>query len=494
MIKPVPQPPVEVLKAIYSRCRRDSRIAFGSRRGGAEGPRYLTNIAVGDLDSMLPPILEHEVDETQYVMLNTLHPSHAVQPFKGKASYFKAANASVEEINALYLDLDVGRAEGAASIPAPIALGLVLMEVQEGRVPLPSLAALSGRGAYVVWLLREDDPTSPHPPRATRETVSHWKAVELELHARLSHVLSDHSATAVARWLKRPGTIDTLKVDGKEIKSGREVIYLTFGYDLARVPVYSLPQLTELLNVHFAPSPPVPALPPRLDPPPDSTPRRRHGGGRRRVKVGKGAEPYGLRVREIEAINTYRRGMKPGTRRLTLFHYFRALEAWHRINAPGSDGRAVYVRAKEQAARLNDSFDPPLPQQEFLISIKHRRVGLQRSRTRNVTVARDLKVTVAEVEALSLKSIVPAEVAEDRRERELEARVERDMSVNGVRNEIDQLLRAGVGDSEIAARCSTSRQRVRARRLSLQKQGQLQRETAAELFAAPARADREEPS
>ena len=37
-----------------------------------------------------------------------------------------------------------------------VAVAMVLIAVQEGRVPLPSLAALSGRGAYVVWLLRGD--------------------------------------------------------------------------------------------------------------------------------------------------------------------------------------------------------------------------------------------------------------------------------------------------------------------------------------------------
>ena len=480
---PLLQQPLEVLKAIYSRCRAESRIALGSRRDGAEGPRYLTNVAVGDLDSMLPSILEHEVSETQYVMLNTLHARHAVRrPFEGDPQYFKARNDSIEELNALYLDLDVGRAEGPASIPAPMALAMVLIAVQEGRVPLPSLAALSGRGAYVVWLLRGDGEGEDQPPRATYEAIARWKAVELELHRRLEHAFSDSSATAIARWLKRPGTRDTLKVDGRETKSGRDVIYMTFGYDLARVPIYSLPQLTESLNVHVAPPPPPPALP-------DPQPQERQGR-RRKVKVGKGSEPYGARVREIERLSLYRGGMKPGTRRLTLFHYARAVEAWYRINHP-QDARAAFAVAASQAEQLNRTFDPPLLDREVHDSLPRRRVGSQRVRSRNVTIAHALKVTRAEVEALSLRSIVPAEVAEEWRSGELEQRADRDMRINGVRVEIDQLIRAGVADAEIAVRCSTSRQRVRARRLRLIALGQLADEVAAELFAAPARADRE---
>ena len=478
---PLLQQPLAVLRAIYSRCRADSRIALGSRRDGAEGPRYLTNVAVGDLDSMLPPILEHAVEETQYVMLNTLHARHAVKrPFAGEPQYFRARNDSVEELNALYLDLDVGRAEGPASIPAPMALGMVLIAVQQGRVPLPSLAALSGRGAYAVWLLRGDEEGDP-PPRATYEAVARWRAVELELHRRLDHVFSDGSATAVARWLKRPGTVDTLKVQGRETKSGREVIYMTFGYDLARVPVYSLPQLSDLLGVQVAPPPPLAALP---------APEPRERKSRRRtVKVGKGSEPYAARVREIELLNTHRHGMKPGTRRLALFHYARAVEAWHRITHP-EDARAAFARAAEQAERLNRTFDPPHSERELYDSLPRRRVGSQKIRTRNATVARDLKVTRAEVEALSLRSIVPTEIAAERAAAELELRVDRDLKVNGVRVEIDSMIRAGLGDSEIAARVGTSRQRVRARRVRMAALGQLAEEVAADLFGPTAAADR----
>jgi hypothetical protein len=491
-------PPLEILRAVFARSGPDTRIAFGSRRPGKGGEVYthfLTNIAVRDLDQALPGILEYEVQHTQYVMLNTLRPSVAVEPFQGVPRYYPAKNENVEELNALYVDLDVGREgeEGAAGMPAHIALGILAEEARQRRIPMPSLLALSGRGVYAVWLLRGESLAPGSLPRATADNRRVWRAIAQSLVQRTLRLCSDRAAAVtLARWLKRPGTLDTQKdAEGQETKSGNRVVWWASLGDAGHVPLYTLEALRCELGIVMAEPPPVPALPAPATgtaaPLPATTtdaPRRLRKGGRRKVSEGKGSEPHGVRVREIEALSAHRGGMRKGTRGKTLFFYVACLRAWYRASHP--DNRAGAAAHAAKAAReLNATFQPPLPEGElhgYLYPKPLPRGEPWRGRFRNDTIARDLRVTAEEVEAVPLGSLVPAEIAEPRDRAELVERQTRAERRKTRQTEIDRRIREGMGPSQIADAVGAlmgeaiSRQLVDARRKRLELRGGLGRQ------------------
>jgi hypothetical protein len=490
-------PPLEILREIYARCDLDTRIAIGSRRptkSGTVAPHYLTNIAVRDLDQALPGIMEFEIDRTQYMILNTLRGSVAVGLFEGEPQYYAAKTDNLAELNAFYADLDVGR-DGKPwpkSMPAHVALGVVAEEARQGRIPMPSYLALSGRGVYLIWLLRGESLERGFLPKATHQNLELWRQIAGKLGGKLGHLCNDQQTSSRAiSWLKRPGTLDTLKdSDGNETKSGKRVVWWASLGDTGRVPLYTLEGLRESLGVSVAEPPPM--LPVATPAPPRSAPTRaevptkgapikrpRKGGKKRNVEVGQGGQPHRSRVREIDALNNYRGGLLRNTcRRKALFYYSIACRSWFRVNNPG-DAAGAWAYAVSQSHRLNRTFRPPLTLREVDAVFKNDPQKNPRARLRasGATIARDLMVTAEEVEALQLRHIVPAEIATARKAAKLAAEADRRGQVARVRDEIDRRILAGDGPSEIARIVSeltgelVTKQRVDARRKILARRG-----------------------
>lgn len=445
------QPPLEIFDLIYGRAEDDSIIALGSRRpikDGAPAPHYLFPVRVADRYEMLPGLFEYCVEQTQYLMPNTLHESalldKADEDFRvgldrGKPEYFAAQNKHVRELCALYVDLDVGR---PGELRSGEAIGAVLDRCFALQLPTPSLAALSGRGVYLLWLLRDEK--TMRPPPNTQDNRQCWKLIESEICLRLKDLKADRNATRPAQWLKRPGTIDT--------KTGLEVIYMTFGLnDLRNVPLYRLSELMQFFELHHTP---------RLI---DIAPARREIGcpesaplpkrePQRKVQPGKGAEPWKKRADEIERISQFRRGIPEGLRSLTLFHYFQNLFKYLGItykNLPDEPGNP-YQEATAATLRLNQTFRPPLPEQEVLAKICTKapvRVKL----ARNDTIAESLGVTENEVRRLQLESIIPGKM-----KTELETQAAKIAKKNRQLKEerrkvVDKLLTEGLRDRDIIA-------------------------------------------
>jgi hypothetical protein len=212
--------------------------------------------------------------------------------------------------------------------------------------------------------------------------------------------------------------------------------------------------------------------------------RRRDRKPLRAVAVGKGSEPSALRIREIELINTHRGGTPDGkSRRLTLFHYFAACRKWYRMLHPDAPPKDAAIWASGQVTNLNQTFRPPLPTSKVTDAMNQRKVGFQRSNTRNAIVARDLKVTPEEVDTIGLRSVVPSDIAEQRKARASEQKTESATLKAAEQTAIDALIAGGESDASIAKKLGTDRQKVWYRRQRLDR---LEKEKNLQLPFSPA--------
>jgi alpha-beta hydrolase superfamily lysophospholipase len=150
-----------------------------------------------------------------------------------------------------------------------------------------------------------------------------------------------------------------------------------------------------------------------------------------------------------------------------LFHYFAACRKLFRILHPDSPKKDADIWASFQVINLNRTFRPPLPTNKVTDAMNQRKVGFRRSNTRNAIVARDLKVTPEEVDAIGLQSTVPGDIAEQRKSQASEQKTETATLKAAEQTAIDALIAGGESDASIAKKLGTDRQKVRYRRQRL---------------------------
>lgn len=126
-----------------------------------------------------------------------------------KGSY--AAHRDMDDLrwlNACFLDLDCYR---LGRKPKSVVLEILRMET-EGLIPPVSIFALSGRGVWLFWILRDPE-DSTKPQRAWPEKVRFYVAIQNAIHRVLSRLVAD--AHDAARITRVPGSVNG--------KSGRVV-------------------------------------------------------------------------------------------------------------------------------------------------------------------------------------------------------------------------------------------------------------------------------
>jgi len=456
------------IDVIFGRCRPDALIAFGSRRRTKTGdvaPHYLFAVTVEDRERWLPAILQHKVNESQYILQNTLSQrafarGKTIEDYNRAIEeqtpiWYGASNNNVTELAAMIVDLDVGR--GPDDLTAWDALAVVMNMTDTGELPRPSLAARSGRGLYLWWLLTDD---AGHPPANTPDNLAQWKLITNELLSRCDILNADHQAKNEARWLKRPGTIDT--------NTGNEVVYSTFGVNHpGAVPRYKLPKLMEKLELHHSP-----VMVPL-----------RHGkrvvGSKATVNssphtsgptIGNPRAPYIRRLEEIERVAQHRRGIVEGIRETTLFHYFndrhRYLKMTYRKAGEENADVRAYTEAQQDTRKFAEAYCyPSLSDAE----VEQAFGGKLNARPRNDTIRDVLRVTDAEARELGLKVLVTDTVKAER----VEAKRIREHTEGQTVIAIKAYLLAGKGQSEIAALLKVSKQRVDYHKQKMLKAGEL---------------------
>ena len=432
------QDPVAILRTVFAPCRPEARVAFGSRRpdkAGAINPHWLAHISIGELlskrDRKVDRIFKYRPQETQYVVFNPLQFNarwirEQGFPETGELKYFPVKKENVTQVRALFADLDVGRAESEHSEMKPEhALGALIVASDRWGVPPASLIGISGRGAYVVWLLQPRDVlwSADSDP-----VVKKWDRAEKQLVSRLRNLGSDENAARIMNWLKRPGTRDTLTADGKETKTGRTVDYYTLVPDLEKVAVYDLDEILEATRIEQAPRPKAATEKVRITRHPDGTvtvapipfsqpvaPTARRLT-KRAPRPMDGSQPAARRVADLLKLNEARGGIREGMR--AKFIFYLTVAATELSLRRHRSLKVAEKEAWETAKKANRLFRPVLPNAELREHVRsvvaEKRRG-KRYMVSNGAVARALKVTDEEARRLKLVSVAPEAVRKARR-------------------------------------------------------------------------------
>jgi len=462
----------EIFDLIFGNCSPDSFIALGSRRAIKKGqvvPHYLTIIKKTDLEDLLPGIFEWSLEQfgSQYFVPNTFSEKALTKPYEQykedikeiKPSYFGKKNRHIKELCALVLDLDVGREEN--DLTSGAAVGQVIDMAIKNQLPIPSLYAYSGRGAYVIFLLQDE--TTNAPPINSGDNSTLWELALSEIVQRCSHLKADKRSPS--QLYKRPDTVDT--------KTGNIVFYLTVGLSgLKDAPRYSLPELVEFLKVHTF------LIEEKKEEKEHKaiehkTEKRRLPGGiseiRRRSKPGRGSEPARMRIEEIEKLNQYRKGMPEGCRYLTLLIYFQA--CWRYF--AGKDKTTAFRRAEKETYNLNNNFKRPLGFDEIEKSISASKGARKLNYLKNKTVCDLLYITEKECYDLNLKSLVPEAVLTLRKMEADAIKKKRKEQREKKRDLVKAAIDEGLTNKEIAKRLGVGWVFVKNERARLRRQGGL---------------------
>ena len=433
MKRPDPKHTLTLFDIIYQDADSDAIIATATRRPtrkdpDGNAPYVLEPVPIRDRREIIPQLFELAIEQTMYFMPNTLdqdalhrkykhhsgdNPPHyadarlsledyqkrrerikAGEKYQGwplQPLYFNAANHHVNQLVAITVDLDVGREED--DMTSEMAVGYALSLARYGEIPLPSLTAASGRGAYLLWLLK--DAESGRAPRANRDNIDRYKKTTAELCKKLEMLKADRNATRLANWFKLPGTVDT-KTDTLVIYSAHMVS------TLAEIPRYDLTTLTKDLDLFDEPM----QVKQLQEPQQPAVTFKPEKANIRNVQPGKGAEPFEKRVREIELIAQCRQGIDEGLRETTLFYYYQLCLVFYKISL--QDHAEAAKEAQTRTSEFNKHyFKPPLPWTELKKIFEQ---PIQRVQVSNETLAFQLKVTVQEANKLGLNSILPPEL------------------------------------------------------------------------------------
>lgn len=400
----------EVIDAMFEIARPDDLIAICSKRPGKlksqRGKPYP--------HSYFPPRVEdrHDIEEIVDVitalghepafwMLFTLRPDacDVFPAWEQRPQRFRYTKEFLSQILGIFIDLDVGRPPEEATSEASkmsheAALERVLNLVENKVIPMPTLTAPSGRGRYIVYLFQT-------AIDATADNIERWKMVVNELLRRVDHLAPDKSASRTPnRLFKAHGTLD-----GKVTYS---MLHLGDGqlrrYDLDEIDAFVLnhpTQSTALLNrdvdvdverVEYN----------RLVP----VKRKRASTGTRHWMQK--ARPMIVRRNELLRLHKHRRGHWPNMRHLFLLYYATAVrmityQFYDNDKAATDNVKAIGLR---KTLRLNETLAEPLPVEE----VEGIFDTMPKLPQQNRTLSEDLHVTVKEMLACGLRSLIPVEI------------------------------------------------------------------------------------
>lgn len=225
--------------------------------------------------------------------------------------------AQIKHLNAVCIDLDVGRPDGPpeAQMSQQEALQAVYDAVIDGIIPMPTFYVYSGRGLYIVWMLHDkNDPSKK--PETTDETRASYGKVSEKLTAMFSHLAADKANNNATRLLRVPGSINT--------KNGQRVMWHIWPNEAGQLASYSLEELAEGLGIQAQPA--AQTEPKRIYPETPKGQRRYYGkpiikrhSARNRVNGAYAKSNYA--AHDLEVIAAARGGWNKGSRwhRLTIY-------------------------------------------------------------------------------------------------------------------------------------------------------------------------------
>lgn len=171
----------------------------------------------------------------------------------GMAPFRRRSVANVVHLNACFVDLDTYQIPSLGGLAYPERLQAVLANA--GDLPLPTLAADSGRGIYLVWALKAPFFIGTEKGSGTAQAalrakyLGRWQRVEDLLVRRLADFGADPRARDAARVLRLAGSVNQ--------RNGRAVSYAQLAHPVA------FDELERPLLKWYERAHPTPTKPPR---------------------------------------------------------------------------------------------------------------------------------------------------------------------------------------------------------------------------------------
>ncbi len=174
-----------------------------------------------EFDHWIPALLDQTVGN-YWCTLNTF--KHLKGEIRRKKPYLAG-------LSSCYIDIDAG-VKGKGYSAGQI-VGVIVDEVNAGRMPAPSIFAYSGGGVWAIWRITIDGA----PAEATPGVLNWWERIQEGIFKRFEPIGADaHDAT---RYTRLPGSIN------ENYEGGRPVYWYTQNDATGQTPSYELSDLAE---------------------------------------------------------------------------------------------------------------------------------------------------------------------------------------------------------------------------------------------------------
>lgn len=384
----------EPLDAIHA--NEDAYINFARKTGeSATGIKHLFSLSRKQVHSMLPTLARWLLEDA-YMTVNGYARTAPYDIRETGLPGVWRKEKNLRCLNAVYADLDVGRAGEAEPRGLDKSLATqLLVELAFGPDAIPpfSITAQSGRGLYVLWLLREEDdenaPITFKNQRTFAEDLTLYKAVNRAIYKRLECLAADKICDG-ARLVRVPGT--------RHSKTGENCLYRVSFDSEGKLVTYTLRELAAKFGVPVMES----SLPRDLC---------QWQSNQNPINPKKANGPKSLaaaRARDLVNLEQWREGWRKGNRRFTLRLYA------HFLKAAGTSKSETETAVSTMAGNCQ----PPYPSDKTDQSISELIRELWRepfATYRQQSLVKWLQITPDEARDLELEKLLPIEVEDERR-------------------------------------------------------------------------------
>lgn len=369
----------------------------------------LFSIRADELRSMFPSFVEWLANDSYYTVNAYYRPAPYKSSVTGLSDVWRKEKY-LSRLTSCYSDIDCGRPESEEPgselnwRQAQFEAGVL---ADKGIIPQPSIMARSGRGVYLLWLLKDEkDPKKP--PAAYPEKIQLYKACNRKLNERIREksLPADRGAIDAARVLRVPGSVHR--------KTGRRVEYVVQLDQTGQGFVYTLREIASFLDVPAVES----ALPDStraLAKPPQYRRTKSPGTAPLRSKGYKAL--HALRAQDLLTIESWRGGFKrrgekypdgstsPGRRRILTMYAGFLRGAKEPLEETEKSVKAMAVNMDPPYPSDPPDEDPPI------IKIVEDVYKANQRKWSTETLCKYLGVTDNVARNLNLQTIRPATVA-----------------------------------------------------------------------------------
>jgi hypothetical protein len=386
----------------FNAIHRDESAFVGFARKTGEsvtGIENLFSLTRKQVNSMLPEIAQWLVQDA-YMTVNGYNSTAPYNVRKTGLPGVWRKEKNLRCLNAVYADLDINRIgeNGPRGMDLSSAFQLLidLTSVFTGASGIPqySIIAQSGRGLYVLWLLRDDDdenaPVTFKNQKTFAEQKALYKVINRAVYNRLDCLAADKICDA-ARLLRVPGTRHNV--------TGEKCGYHVFFNADDKLNTYTLNELAAAFGVPVMKS----SLPVDV---------RKWQANENPInpKKANGAKALAMaRAHDLVILEQFRGGWQKGRRRFSLRLYAQFLRSAGTSYTDAT--RAVELMAGNCIPPYpSDADDEPL--NALLRNVWHEPFAT----VRQENLAKWLQVTPELARELELEKIVPVEIADERRQ------------------------------------------------------------------------------